>query len=109
MSLLGEQNVLHALMAELEFVGVQKQSEGNSNPFFDKQVVVTGTFENFDRPALLALLESMGAIPHSSVTKEIDYLIYGNLPGSKKVGLAIENGVTMISEQKFAEMLTQNR
>lgn len=39
----------------------------------------------------------------------IDYLIYGNLPGSKKVGLAIENGVTMISEQKFAEMLEQNR
>ena len=103
------QNTLHALMAELEFTGVQKQNEGNSNPFFDKQIVVTGTFENFDRPALIALLESFGAVTHSSVNKSIDYLIYGNLPGSKKVGLAIENGVTMISEQKFAEMLEQNR
>ena len=103
------QNTLHALMAELEFTGVQKQNEGNSNPFFDKQIVVTGTFENFDRPALIALLESLGAVTHSSVNKSIDYLIYGNLPGSKKVGLAIENGVTMISEQKFAEMLEQNR
>ena len=96
-------------MAELEFTGVQKQNEGNTNPFFDKQIVVTGTFENFDRPALLTLLESLGAVTHSSVNKATDYLIYGNLPGSKKVGVAIENGVTMISEQKFAEMLEQNR
>ena len=103
------QNTLHALMAELEFTGGGRQAEGNSNPFFDKQIVVTGTFENFDRPALISLLESLGAVTHSGVNKSIDYLIYGNLPGSKKVGLAIENGVTMISEQKFAEMLEQNR
>ena len=103
------QNTLHALMAELEFTGIQKLAAGNSNPFFDKQVVVTGTFENFERPALIDLLESLGAVNHSHVSKAIDYLIYGNLPGSKKVGLAIENGVTMISEQKFAQMLEQNR
>ncbi len=103
------QNTLHALMVELEFKGEKKKSEGNSNPFFDKQIVVTGTFENFERPALIKLLESLGAVIHSSVNKSIDYLIYGNLPGSKKIGLAIENGVSMISEQKFAEMLEQNR
>ena len=102
-------NTLHALMAELEFTGVKKQADGNTNPFFDKQVVVTGTFESFDRATLLTLLESLGAVTHSTVNKSIDYLIYGNLPGSKKVGLAIENGITMISEQKFAEMLEQNR
>ena len=103
------QNTLHALMAELTFVGVQKPVEGNQNPFFDKNVVVTGTFENFDRRGLLDLLASLGAITHDSVSKTTDYLIFGNLPGSKKIGLAIENGVTMVSEQKFAQMLEQNR
>lgn len=103
------QNMLHALMAELEFAGVKKQIEGNENPFFDKHVVVTGTFENFERGTLVHLLESLGAITHSSISKNIDYLIYGSLPGSKKVGQAIENGITIISEQKFAEMLEQNR
>lgn len=103
------QNTLHALMAELEFKGVQKPAEGNSNPFFDKNVVVTGTFENYERQEILALLEALGAVTHSSVSRNTDYLIYGNLPGSKKVGIAMECGVTMISEQKFAEMLEQNR
>lgn len=103
------QNTLHALMAELEFTGSQKQQERNSNPFFDKQIVVTGTFENFSRSQLIDLIESLGADVHTSVSKETDYLLYGNLPGSKKVGLAIENGITMISEQKFAQMLEQNR
>lgn len=96
-------------MAELEFKGVQKQAEGNSNPFFDKNVVVTGTFENYERQEILELLEALGAVTHSSVSRNTDYLIYGNLPGSKKVGIAMECGVTMISEQKFAEMLEQNR
>ena len=103
------QNTLHALMAELTFIGVQKPAAGNQNPFLDKHVVVTGTFESFERQGLLDLLTSLGAMTHSSVSKSTDYLIYGNLPGSKKIGLAIENGVTMVSEQKFAEMLAQNR
>lgn len=103
------QNTLHALMAELDFAGDIKQVEGNTNPFIDKHVVVTGTFNNLDRAAITGLLESMGAITHNSVSETTDYLLYGNLPGSKKIGKAIEHGVTMISEQKFAEMLEQNR
>jgi hypothetical protein len=31
------------------------------------------------------------------------------MPGSKKVGAALEHGVNMISEKTFAEMLQQNR
>ena len=89
-------------------MGVQK-SEGNQNPFLDKHVVVTGTFSAMTRPALLSLLESLGAITHSQVTADTDYLIYGDLPGSKKVGIAIANGVPMVNEQAFAEMLEQNR
>ena len=103
------QNTLHALMAELEFIGVKRQINGNANPFFDKVVVVTGTFEHLDRSNMLKLLESLGATTHDSVTKSTDFLIYGNLPGSKKTGQAIEYGVTMINEEKFALMLEQNR
>lgn len=103
------QNTLHALMAELEFMGVKRQINGNANPFFDKVVVVTGTFEHLDRSNMLKLLESLGATTHDSVTKSTDFLIYGNLPGSKKTGQAIEYGVTMINEEKFALMLEQNR
>jgi DNA ligase (NAD+) len=105
----GNRNMLHALMAELEFIGVQKQEEGNTNPFLAKNIVVTGTFEHFDRQGLLNLLDSLGATTHNTVSTDTDFLIYGSLPGSKKVAKAIENGVTMVNEQSFVEMLEQNR
>lgn len=102
------QNVLHALIAELEFIGEQKEIEGNKNPFREKHIVVTGTFQNFDRAGILALLEALGAITHDRVDKSIDFLIYGEAPGSKKLAKAMENGVPMIGEEKFAKMLEQN-
>ena len=51
----------------------------------------------------------MGAITSNEVSDSTDYLIYGAMPGSKKVGAALEHGVNMISEKSFAEMLQQNR
>ena len=102
------QKTLHALMAELTFKGTRASGDG-TNPFRDMQVVVTGTFNNFDRSELLELLESLGAITENTVTEGTDYLIYGAMPGSKKVGAALEHGVNMISEKSFAEMLQQNR
>ena len=98
-------NTLHSLMAELEFIGIEKPVDGNKNPFIGKTVVVTGTFDKLDRHSMIAVLESLGAIVGPVVTKDTDFLVYGNLPGSKKVGAALECGVTMISEQKFAKML----
>ncbi len=101
-------NTLHALMAELTFLG-ESAKTNEQNPFLNKNVVVTGTFNNFERPAILGLLTSLGANILSSVDNTTDYLIYGNLPSSKKVGAAIENNINMISEQIFGEMLLQNR
>jgi DNA ligase (NAD+) len=73
------------------------------------QVAVTGTFNSFIRSEILELLESLGAITSNEVSEHTDYLIYGAMPGSKKVGAALEHGVNMISEKTFAEMLQQNR
>ncbi len=103
------QNMLHALMAELTFIGQKKQEEGNENPFLNKNVVVSGTFATLNRSDMISLLDSLGAIVHDSINGNIDFLIYGDLPGSKKVSDAMKNGVTMIGEQTFAQMLEQNR
>ena len=102
------QKTLHALMAELTFVGTRISGDG-TNPFRDMQVAVTGTFNSFTRSEILELLESLGAITSNEVSESTDYLIYGAMPGSKKVGAALEHGVNMISEKTFAEMLQQNR
>ena len=98
------QNTLHALMAELEFMGMSRSPSGD-NPFFDVTVAVTGTFDNFTRNGIIELLTSLGARTSDNVTSDTDFLIYGSMPGNKKVASAMKKGVTMISEQKFAEML----
>ena len=54
------------------------------------------------------MLEALGAITHDRVDKSIDFLIYGEAPGAKKLAKAIEHGVVMIGEEKFAKMLEQN-
>ena len=104
-----ERNVrtMRAVMSELTFVGKSRELEGKSNPFADTTVVVTGTFNNFSREGIHDLLVFLGARTSTKVTEETDYLIYGAVPGSKKIGLAIQYGVNMISEDGFAEMLAK--
>jgi len=80
---------------------------GKSNPFMDTTVVVTGTFNNFSREGILDLLTALGARTSVNVTEDTDYLIYGAVPGSRKVGLAIKYGVNMLSEDGFAQMLAK--
>ena len=99
------QNTLHSLLVELNFKTQKKSFYDKSNPFYDTAVVVTGTFENFTREGIVEFLTALGARVCDTVEKGVDFLIYGALPGTKKVGLAMQNNVSMLSESKFAEML----
>ncbi len=98
---------MRAVMSELTFMGKSRELEGKSNPFMDTTVVVTGTFNSFSREGMLDLLASLSARTSAKVTEDTDYLIYGAVPGSKKIGLAIQYGVNMISEDGFAQMLAK--
>ncbi len=99
------QNTLHALMAELDFSTVKESIYDKSNPFCDTKIVVTGTFENLNREGIIALFTALGAKLCDTVDKDIDFLIYGTLPNSQKVGMAMLYGVNMLSENTFTEML----
>jgi len=103
----GNVRTMRAVMSELSFIGKSKELAGKSNPFMDTTVVVTGTFNNFSREGILDLLTALGARTSVNVTEDTDYLIYGAVPGSRKVGLAIKYGVNMLSEDGFAQMLAK--
>ena len=104
-----EKNVrmMRTVMAELTFLGRSRELEGKDNPFSDTTVAVTGTFERFTREEIIELLTSLGANVAAEVTEDTDYLIYGSVPGSSQIGLAMEYGVNMISEKGFGEMLVK--
>jgi DNA ligase (NAD+) len=55
----------------------------SSGPFADKRIVLTGTLDSFDRPALTERLESLGAKVSGSVSSKTDLVIAGREAGSK--------------------------
>lgn len=62
---------------------LQMENEILDNPFKDKTVVVTGTLSSYTRTEIEKLLTDLGAKVSSSVSKQTDYLIYGDKAGSK--------------------------
>ena len=93
-----ERNVrtMKTVMSELTFVGKSKELAGKNNPFVDTTVVVTGTFNNFSREGILDILSALGARTSEHVTEDTDYLIYGAVPSSRKVGMAIQYGIYLL-------------
>ncbi len=102
------QELLHAMRTELSFIGSSRITANRDNPFFDTEVVITGTFAQFTRSELTELLTSFGARVSERINEDTDYLLYGSLPGSRKVGAAMKHKTVMLSESKFAEMLAKN-
>lgn len=76
--------------------------------FKNKNVVVTGSLNDYSRDEIKALLEDLGANVLTSVSKKLDYLIVGENPGSK-LTKAIEFGIKIIKEADLDEFLLEGR
>jgi DNA ligase (NAD+) len=72
--------------------------------FYNKTVVITGTFNTYGRNELTSLLESKGASVTTSVTKLTDVLISGSDAGSK-LEKAIKLGIKIINEEELLKIL----
>lgn len=74
------------------------------SPFSGKTVVVTGTLQQMSRDAVHERLRMLGAKPTNSVSKQTDFLIVGENPGSKRQK-AESLGVTILSEADWLALL----
>ncbi|MBR4079633.1 MAG: NAD-dependent DNA ligase LigA, partial [Christensenellaceae bacterium] len=72
--------------------------------FSGKNVVITGTLENYKRAEAQAVVEAQGGTVQSAVAKTTDYLIAGEKAGSK-LAKAEKLGIAILSEQQFIEMI----
>jgi DNA ligase (NAD+) len=84
---------------ELKVIKIDENS-----PFFEKTVVVTGSFIKYGRTELQELLRSKGAKVSSSVSKKTDFVLAGENPGSK-LDKAIELRVKILNEEALLLML----
>ena len=80
-----------------------KSSEGNLN---GKTFVLTGTLNQYSRQQATQLIEDLGGIVTSSVSKNTNYLIYGEKPGSK-LDKAKKLKVVTLTEEDFSKLINK--
>ena len=80
-----------------------KSSEGNLN---GKTFVLTGTLNQYSRQQATQLIEDLGGIVTSSVSKNTNYLIYGEKPGSK-LDKAKKLNVVTLTEEDFSKLINK--
>ena len=102
--MLAKREFVLALFEEIKPSVIEKV-QAKENIFKDKKVVLTGTLSQ-GRNEVKAILENLGAKVSGSVSKNTDFLIYGEKAGSK-LAKAESLGVTTLTEKEM-ESLYQN-
>ncbi len=105
-SLLEYMSVNHDFVLKLiEIINpkIEIKIEAKANPFRDKKVVLTGTM-SVSRTVIKDMLEKLGAKISSSVSKNTDFLVYGDEAGSK-LAKAQSLGVVTLTENEMRDMV----
>jgi DNA ligase (NAD+) len=97
------------ILSKLKEVGVWPQITKSEKtiekemPLEGKVFVVTGTLERFSRTEIKEVIESLGGKTSSSVSKNTDFVLVGESPGSK-FDKARELGIKTLNEEEFIKM-----
>ncbi len=95
-----------AVLTRLKQAGVKlREMLGRESlPLRGITFVFTGSLERYTRPEAEQLVRSLGGTAATSVTRQTDYLVAGEKPGSKLDG-ARELGVKIIDESEFERLV----
>ncbi|HHY19051.1 MAG TPA: NAD-dependent DNA ligase LigA [Firmicutes bacterium] len=97
-----------SIIKELQVLGLNfyedKQVIGEA--LKDKVFVVTGTLTSFSRKEAKEAIVSLGGKVTESVSRNTDYVVAGQKPGSK-LDRASELGVTILDEDQFVAILSE--
>ena len=94
-------NIFKKLLTNIEIENYT--SSFNESPYTGKTIVLTGTLSNMSREEAKYLIQNMGAKIGNSVSKNTDFLIVGENPGSK-VKKAIELNIQIINEKEWSNI-----
>ena len=74
-------------------------------PLSSRRLVITGTLATCGRPQAQRLITEAGGQLQAQVTAQTDYLIVGDKPGANKIEAAKRQGVEILAESQFLEIL----
>ncbi len=94
------------LIADLKALGLNMESQKEivDMRFEGKTFVLTGTLSKYTRSEATKIIESFGGKASGSVSKKTSYVLAGEDAGSK-LKKANDLGVTVISEEEFAQLI----
>lgn len=94
------------LLKYVEIIQEKKKRVINTNsPLAGKKLYCTGVFESYKKDELKTIVEGLGAEFGAGYAKSLDYLVVGKLKGSSKEDKAKKDGVKILSEDEFLEMI----
>jgi len=96
-------NVLFELNKDLTIVNVIPIN--NFGLLQNKTFMLTGKLNGISRAEAKSLIEKNSGKIINNVNKKLDYLITGEKPTAKKVNMAKELGIQIISQQEWVKML----
>lgn len=102
-----EKNV--ATINELAKIGInmaEEKEEPTYGPWEGWRIVFTGELERASRSEAEEIAKSLGAIPTSSVSRNVAMVVVGSNPGSK-FAKAQELGVKIVDEQTFWKLVEE--
>jgi DNA ligase (NAD+) len=82
----------------------ERGPDGGGNTLGGMKFVVTGTLEGFSRDEATNAIEQRGGRVTSSVSKNTDFVVVGENPGSK-YDKAVELGIPILNEEQFVALL----
>lgn len=95
------------LIKELNEAGIELEKlelEAAKQPFSGLTFVLTGELKNFSRERAKEKIRELGGNAGSSISKNTNYVIIGENPGSK-YDKAKKLGVKILNEQKFLKLI----
>ena len=97
------QNFLHELKKILEIKDAIQLNQ--SGLLKNKTFMFTGKLEDMSRSEAKAIIEENSGKIISNVNKKLDYLIIGEKPTTKKINLAKELNIKIITQKEWIKML----
>jgi len=94
---------IHLLLAHGVLPKLEKKKI-SGHPFSGKTFVLTGALASYTRDEAASLIKERGGSVSGSVSKNTDYVLVGDEPGSK-YDKAKKLGITLLSEEQFKKML----
>lgn len=95
------------LINQLKFLGLNMnyiETNVKESYFSNKKIVLTGGLNEMSRDEAKEIIESLGGLITSSVSKNTNLVIVGENPGSK-YDKAVELGIEIINEEEFLQKI----